>query len=158
MCDLYTPVYVLFRFAKSNNKLTFQTLFGDLGGPRVPPETRDNYQNGAQAPYKESAKNEKENCQKLEGNVASEGKMSINTLENVKSDSRVFVKSATARRRPRLSRKCSKVALGRVWGGILGLSAQEKQPERRTPERRDERNSRAKGRHKRTRKTRKASK
>ena len=96
----------------------------------MPPETLDNCESGAQAPYKESAKNEQQNCQKLEGDVASEGKMSINTWENVKSDSRVFVISATERGRPRLSR-VFQGGFCTIWGHILGLSAQEKQPEKK---------------------------
>ena len=97
MYDPYTPANVLQGFAKPT-----KSHFSDaLGAPRhleeskrgreererVAPETPDSYQNGAQAPCRESVKNEKWKCQKLEGNLASEGKLSINTQENVKSAS-----------------------------------------------------------------------
>ena len=49
--------------------------------PRVAPETPDSYQNGGQALFRESPKNEKQKRQKLKGNLAPRGKMLINTGE-----------------------------------------------------------------------------
>jgi hypothetical protein len=73
MYDPYAPVHVLQGFAKSQ-KTHFSDALGQPDthkrgqkrarrapeGPRVAPETLDSYQKGAQAPYRESAKHEKQ--------------------------------------------------------------------------------------------------
>ena len=93
-CTIRTRLPMFCKGSPNPKRVTFQNhkrekkRSGRAGeGARVAPETPDSYQNGAQAPCRESAKNRKWKCQKLEGNLASEGKMLINTQENVKSAS-----------------------------------------------------------------------
>jgi hypothetical protein len=90
----------------------------------VAPETPDSYQNGAQAPCRESVKNEKWKCQKLEGNLASEGKMLINTQENVKSASEFFVGSGRARGSPSLAGGPPGTDFGTILDGCLVIFLQ----------------------------------
>ena len=94
-CTIHTRLCMFCKGSPNQTRLTFQTLLGYPDthkrgqtrwrrageGPRVAPETLDSYQNDAQAPCREAVKNYKWKCQKLEGNVASEGKMLINTSE-----------------------------------------------------------------------------
>ena len=125
-CTIHTRLRMFCKGSPNQKRLAFQTLLGhpdthERGqkrsrrageGPGVAPETPDSYQNGAQAPCRESVKRKKWKCQKLEGNVASEGKLLINTQENVKSESEFLVGSGRAPGRPRLSRESSGVDLG----------------------------------------------
>jgi len=119
-------------------RVTFQTLLGYPGahkreqkrsgrageGPRVAPETPDSYQNGAQDPCRESAKSDKWKCRKLEGFLASEGKMLINTQENVKSASEFFVGSGRARGSPSLAGGPPGTDFGSILDGFLVIFLQ----------------------------------
>ena len=87
-CTIRTRLPMFCKGPPNQKRVTFQTLLGHPDthkreqkksgrageGARVAPETPDSYQNGAQAPCRESVKNEKWKCQQLEGNLASEEK------------------------------------------------------------------------------------
>jgi len=53
----------------------------------VAPETLNSPQIGAKTPREEPQKTKSKNIKNLWGNCTSEGKMSINTWENIKSES-----------------------------------------------------------------------
>ena len=77
-CTIRTRLRMFCKGSPNQKRVTFQTLLGHPDthkreqkrsgrageGARVAPETPDSYQNGAQAPCRESVKNEKWKCQK----------------------------------------------------------------------------------------------